>query len=260
MRHPEPQRHPGNAYAGFRLPRTSIEERVHFDTHLLLWQHRGRSVMRVDGRTVTVDAEHVCLVQAGVPHAVEAHAGSIVIPLFMRLGLPLEGLPVGLVRPVDADLREMLMALVQYESPLLRADLDIEHIVAEHLRASRAGHGAPPMPSSPEALGIAHQIIAHPDDTSPIASYAEAAFVSHRTVERQFRQETGLTPQQWRTHSRLAHAAELMQAGTAPEVALVAVGYFEAASFRRAFRNKFGVTPRQFVAREPNRVGATPQS
>lgn len=233
--------------SGLRLPSISVAERVHHDGHLLLWQCSGASDLTLDGRAQVLRAGYVTFVPAGVRHVVHVRAGSVVVPALLRLGLSADHLPSGLTHAVDAALTEMLLALVQHESDLLRTGKDVQALAADHLAARRVDVGAPPLPRPPEALAIASELVERPEDTRPLDALAAAAFVSQRTIERQFRAETGFTPHQWRSHNRLARAAELVTSGVDVAVVAAQVGYTDLDAFRRAFTAKFGTTPRRFV-------------
>lgn len=238
---------PSSTSSSLRLPPVTVAERVHHDGHLLLWQCSGASDLTLDGRTQVMRAGHVTFVPAGVRHVVHVRAGSVVVPAWLRLGLSVDNLPPGLTHGVDATLTEMLLALVQHESYLLRTERDVQVLVADHLAARRVDSGVPALPRSPEALSVANLLVQNPGDARPLDALAATAFVSQRTIERQFRTETGLTPCQWRAHNRLARAAELITSGVDVAMAAAQVGYTDMDAFRRAFAAKFGTTPRRFV-------------
>lgn len=229
----------------------TVHERVHHDCHVMLWQHEGSTDLALNGRRRVLTAEHVCVIHAGVVHEFEVGANGIVMPLFLRLGLPVESLPVGTTRRVDRPLRRMLLRLAQYNvGDLLRTGQDVEADVVAHLLRGSSRWHRPPLPRSREAVAVARAVARAPESSVGIDALAAATFVSTRTVERQFKSETGMTPQAWRAAYRLALAAEIISGGTPPAVVGAQVGYTDDAAFRRAFKAAFGMTPRRFALRE----------
>jgi transcriptional regulator GlxA family with amidase domain len=72
--------------------------------------------------------------------------------------------------------------------------------------------------------------------------------ISARTLRRRTKAASGLTPGAFLRTLRLERAAQLLEqeAGSVAEVA-AAVGYAEAESFSRAFRQGFGVPPSAYA-------------
>lgn len=232
-----------------RLPHPShrVPERVHVDAHMLLWQHRGTSDVWLDGHRRRVRADQVCLVPAGTRHALHLHAGSTMIPLFLRLGLRIEHLPGGTTVDVDDALRDLLLAVLQHESELLRTGEDVQALVADRLGGRPHDALVPPMPTSAEALVVAHALVEDAGSGRTLDELAALAFTSRRTLERQFREETGLSPRCWRTRLRLAHAAEQLRSGLPVPVAAARAGYQDVDAFCRAFKRRYGTTPRRYA-------------
>lgn len=229
----------------------TVSSRVHHDCHVLLWQHEGSTDLTLDGRPRVLSADHVCVIHAGVTHEFEVKAGGIVLPLFLRLGLPVEALPIGTTRRVDPPLRRTLLRLAQFNvGDLLRTGRDVEADAVTHLLEGSRRWNMPPMPRSREAAAVARAMARQPEAKAAIDDLAAATFASSRTVERQFKAETGLTPQAWRGAYRLALAAEIISGGTPPAVVAAQVGYQDDSAFRRAFKATFGLTPRRFALRE----------
>lgn len=100
---------------------------------------------------------------------------------------------------------------------------------------------------------------AHPAQPHSIASLATRAAMSRRTLQRQFRDSTGLSPLQWLIRERVSFAKELLEAGRLP-IGRVGekAGFGSDESFRRHFRQVAGISPsvyqRQFTGRVPARA------
>ncbi|MFD4828678.1 GlxA family transcriptional regulator [Streptomyces uncialis] len=84
----------------------------------------------------------------------------------------------------------------------------------------------------------------HPYDAPSLAEIAAHAGTSVRTLNRRFRERTGLTPRQYLLRARVERARRLLESGdgTVDEVAARA-GFGSSASLRRHFRRLTGTTP-----------------
>ncbi|KAA9393668.1 helix-turn-helix domain-containing protein [Kocuria coralli] len=236
----------GESGAGLGIPSIRVPERVHGDCHLLLWQHRGSTDLHLNGVAHSLAAGHVCWVPAGVRHRLSVGPESVVLPVFVRLGLPVGHLRAGAMWPVDDDFATLLLAMVQHQfSPVLNAGADLEVQLVDRITGWRQP-GRPPLPRSREALEVAALLLADPADPRPLRDLVAGVFVSQRTVERQFLAETGLTLQRWRSHHRLAEALNRLCAGCPLALAAQRAGYQDVTAFRRAFKARYGVPPSRF--------------
>ena len=66
---------------------------------------------------------------------------------------------------------------------------------------------------------------------------------SARTIQRLFREETGLRFAEWRRRLRLLRALELLGDGTSVTAAGIEAGYDSTSAFVAAFRREMGFTP-----------------
>lgn len=99
------------------------------------------------------------------------------------------------------------------------------------------------LPTTPWARRIAESWLKSPGDRRPIELVAVSAGVSKRTLERTFRQETGLSAGGWRQRSRLLEAQRLLVVGQPVRTVAGKVGYQSDSAFVAAFRSVHGVTP-----------------
>ncbi len=85
-------------------------------------------------------------------------------------------------------------------------------------------------------------------DTLDIPSLSETFAMSESTLLRQLKRLTGLSPQQYLRDIRLNEARSLLESGTPVSIAALAarVGYKNAGSFSRSFKNRFGKLPSDF--------------
>lgn len=133
----------------------------------------------------------------------------------------------------------------------------LNDLVSTALVASHANRLV--VPRSSGALYLA--MIEHIEDnfTSPgfsLESVADEHFISRRTLYNVF-DEAGAHPSETLRHRRLAHAALLLQQAdrSAASIGSVALssGFSDVTTFTRAFRRRYGVTPRDFRRLPPDR-------
>lgn len=79
------------------------------------------------------------------------------------------------------------------------------------------------------------------------AELCEVALVSESKLTRLFRQAEGVSPQEYARHLRMDRACELLASGDAPMAQIAReLGFSRQGSFSEAFRDRFGVTPRDY--------------
>lgn len=114
-----------------------------------------------------------------------------------------------------------------------------------------------PRPASGSLGGVLEWIDAHLAEPLGLRQVAAHAHRSGRTLERQFRAETGLSVVAWIATRRVARARALLEDSdlTVNEVAF-AVGFGSTESMRRHFLAQVGTTPRSYrqTFRDPHRT------
>lgn len=157
-------------------------------------------------------------------------------------------------RAVDVPplLRELLRAAADLgrtgaEPPGMTDDGDVraEALLALILIELERVREAPlhlPLPAAPPFAGLCRAYIATPDVAVTNAEWADAANVAERTLSREFRAATGMSPGAWRARARLLAAIPLLQHQPVAEVS-GALGYSSPAAFSYAFTSAFGAPP-----------------
>lgn len=205
-----------------------------------------------------VPPSHVVWVPGGVEHQVISDTTADVLHLFVhpdRVVRQQAGPPRCCVLQMTPVLREMLLRL---------ADLDAQ--AADVARRRRLGEvvldelddlpEAPlslPGGSDPRLVRLTRHLGDQPDDNRSLDELANLAGASKRTLERLFRQETGLSFKSWRSRLRLLTAIERLDAGVSTTEAALMVGYATPSAFVAAFRAEFGQPPQRFL-RERRRM------
>jgi AraC-like DNA-binding protein len=122
--------------------------------------------------------------------------------------------------------------------------LDLMDVLLEHSGATQTGRGAKWVVA--RAAQLITRRLADPDLS--IASLAGQLNLSISSLTRAFRQR-GLSPMRYAYSLRLEHAGRLL--AETPDLAIKDVanrcGFASAAHFSRLFRQKYGVTPREYA-------------
>lgn len=111
------------------------------------------------------------------------------------------------------------------------------------------GAGEVPLPADERVRVLAQAVIDDPGDARTAKQLIEAHGLHERTVLRVFTSDIGMSFGQWRTGVRMALAARLIVDGMPVGVAAHRCGYATTSAFSAAFKERFGMTPRQHVAR-----------
>ena len=136
---------------------------------------------------------------------------------------------------------DMLMHLVRRDHGARVANAVAQRLVmSPHREGGQAQFVPRPMPAG-EASPIAvlqDWLRAHPRETHTIASMARRAAMSARTLQRRFKETTGLAPLEWLTRERVSIAKELLETRETLDIERVAdlAGLGSPESMRRHFR------------------------
>jgi AraC-like DNA-binding protein len=82
-----------------------------------------------------------------------------------------------------------------------------------------------------------------------LGDLAHATHMSPRTLERQFKLETGLSLRSFRRQARLLRSLELLSSDMSVATVSDKLGFGEPSAFIAMFRAAFGVTPGRYLAR-----------
>src|SRR5215472_10475725 len=149
---------------------------------------------------------------------------------------------------VDALLRALILTIAPMR--LIRDDVDEHARLASLLldRLARAERAVlhVPMPRDKALLRFAARLRDDPTRDASLPSVARDAAMSARTLQRRFREETGLRFVEWRQRLKLIQAITMLGAGASVTDAGASAGYANTSAFIAAFRVHMGETPKSF--------------
>jgi AraC-like DNA-binding protein len=146
-------------------------------------------------------------------------------------------------------LRELILRTVE------RAGLDSRvapdtwmiGLLEEEVRAAAgAAKDSPlalPLPADERALALARHVLEQPSAMEMVDELARRYGLARRTLERRFRDETGLSFGMWRQKARLLGSIRLLAESKSVTDTALDCGYSSVSAFIAAFKGTFGYTP-----------------
>ncbi|MBB6249801.1 AraC family transcriptional regulator [Nitrospirillum iridis] len=232
--------------------------RLHSHQHAwgqLLYAARGVMRVMADGVAWLVPPAQAVWLPPGAAHAVEMRGGVAMRTLYIASDRVAPGqgedLPATCqVLGVAPLLRELILHIVAVG--MLRAD-QADHarlagVLLDRLAAAERLPLSLTWPRDRRALALAERLRQDPADEADLDTLGAAVGASARTLQRLFKEETGLRFGEWRQQLRLLHAASLLGTGLSVTHAGLEAGYSSTSAFVSAFRRRFGVTPARYRA------------
>ncbi|MFT4266064.1 MAG: helix-turn-helix transcriptional regulator [Xenophilus sp.] len=107
-----------------------------------------------------------------------------------------------------------------------------------------------PLPADKRLRQLCETLLRNPAGRATLAERAAAIGASERTVARLFRDQMGMSWQQWRQQALLAHALPLLARGMAVSQVAAASGYATDSAFCAMFKQATGKSPTAFQHRK----------
>jgi AraC-like DNA-binding protein len=218
----------------------------------LLFASRGMLTVHTDAGLWVVPVHQAVWVPPGVRHSVEVAGGVAMRSLYLRppLRQPVRGGLPDSCRVVEVSplLREILRRAMRLRT-LDRRIAEQRHLIdvlRDEITVLPLTPLDLPMPRDARGVRAAACIREEPAARHTLAEVARASAASARTLERLFRNETGLPFGVWRQRARLLRALQLLAEGDAVAGVASAVGYESTSAFVAAFRRAIGTTPRRY--------------
>jgi AraC-like DNA-binding protein/quercetin dioxygenase-like cupin family protein len=148
-------------------------------------------------------------------------------------------------------LRELILRTVERAGLDSRAAPDtwVIRLMEEEVKAAVAAAGNSPlrlpMPADERARAVADHVLSQPSMAAGegVLELAQQYGVARRTLERRFRDQTGMSFGMWRQKARLLDSIRLLAEGGSVTDAALDSGYSSVSAFIAAFKATFGYTP-----------------
>ncbi|MDB5889854.1 MAG: AraC family transcriptional regulator [Polaromonas sp.] len=255
-----------------RVRSRSLPADTHFEPHAHPWAQLAYCATGI----VQVTAAH-----AGLPAAISPDEFTYIVPpsravwiapgaahhitvreaaQFRTLYIHANAVPLGWegcrMIVVSGLLREAIQALDEaaaLNAPGPREGLLASLVLDEIARADAQLIGVPlphPQHGDKRLRALCEAVMQAPAKRSTLAEWAADIGASERTVARLFRDELGLSYQQWRQQAVLAHALPLLARGWPVSEVAAATGYASDSAFSAMFKAAMGQSPSQFTRKK----------
>lgn len=201
--------------------------------------------VQTEGGTWVVPTHRAVWIPARIPHTITMSGKVAMRTLYLKPRLAPSVPRECCVVNVSPLLKELILHTCTFPAlkrKVRRQDHIIELII-DQLEAIQMVPLQLPHPSDPRAVRVANVLLSNPGDSQTLAQVCNKGGASKRTVERLFREETGVTFGKWRQQLRLMHAVRLLAEGTKVTHAALDSGYSTPSGFIAAFRKALGTTP-----------------
>ena len=191
-----------------------------------------------------VPPDRALLMPAGVDHSVDIRGSVEMRTLYITPTEP-AAIKVLAVSPL---LRELVGALAQEPMDYLgnrRAEQIAELIATELSRASALPLNIP-LPRDARLQQVCQKLLSDPSIKLSLEQLADQTAASAKTLARLCEKELGMSFSVWRRRIRFAKALELLEQNRPMKFIARACGYDSSSAFTYAFRQEFGVTPKEF--------------
>jgi AraC-like DNA-binding protein len=187
------------------------------------------------------------LVPAGRVHSIHMWGEVAVRTLYFPAALDARPLAFEECRvlAVTPLLREVILRVIEIGALDSRTP-NHQHLLAALLDEMEAAPVTPatlPLPEDWRAAAVARQVLAEPSGDHRLQDLSRRHAVGRRTLERIFRDETGMSFGLWKQKARLSDAVRLLAKGKSVTDTALDTGYASVSAFIAAFKRTFGCTP-----------------
>jgi len=246
-----------------RLRARSMPADTHFEPHRHAWSqlaYCATGIVQVtaatpDEITYIVPPSRAVWIAPGARHAIHVLEAAEFRTLYIHGSVTPEGWDGCRVLVVSPLLRELIQALdlaadIALSAP--REALLTSLVLDELTHADIQALGVPlphPQTGDKRLRALCEAVLRSPSERATLGEWAADIGASERTVARLFRDELGLSYQQWRQQAVLAHALPLLARGTPVSQVAAASGYASDSAFTAMFKGAMGQPPSHFQNR-----------
>ena len=234
---------------------------THFEPHAHAWAQLAycasgvvqvtaeQSRHRADEVAYIVPPSRAVWIAPGARHHITVLEAAEFRTLYIDASMTPENWNACRVVVVSPLLRETIHALDAGPLGQNREQLLTDLVLDELLHADTQVLGVP-LPNAQTGdkrlTPLCEAVLPAPSERATLAEWAADTGASERTVARLFRDELGLSYQQWRQQAVLAHALPLLARGQSVSQVAAASGYASDSAFSAMFKAAMGQSPSHF--------------
>lgn len=213
----------------------------------LLYASTGAMTVNAGRSTWMIPPGKAVLIPAGCTHSIRMWGSVAMRSLYFPADLEASALAAADCRVLSVTplLRELILRVIELAAldarvpshqrllDLLLDEMDVPAVTPWML----------PLPADARAIAVAEQVMACPSCADSLDDLARRFATGRRTLERLFREETGLSFGLWRQKVRLLDSIRLLAEGKSVTDAALDTGYSSVSAYIAAFKSTFGCTP-----------------
>ena len=215
-------------------------------------EHKIAQSSKTDEITYIVPPSRAVWIAPNARHHITVLEAAELRTLYLDVSATPEGWQGGRVIVVSPLLRELVHSLdAAAEQPISAArETWLSALVLDEIaHAATQALGVPlphPHTGDKRLRALCQAVMRAPSERATLAEWAADIGASERTVARLFRDELGLSYQQWRQQAILAHALPLLTRGQPVSEVAAASGYASDSAFSAMFKAAMGQPPSYF--------------
>ena len=217
--------------------------------HQFLYATSGAMTVSTGQSSWMIPTGRAVVIPAGCTHAIRMWGSVEMRTLYLSpalTGFEVTGCRVVEVAPL---LRELILRTVERIGLDSRAahDSRLIGLLEDEIKTAMAeAEDSPltlPLPGDERALALARCVLEKPGISDSVDELVKQHGVARRTLERRFRDETGMSFGMWRQKVRLLDSIRLLAEGKSVTDAALDCGYSSVSAFIAAFKGTYGYTP-----------------
>lgn len=215
----------------------------------LLWAAEG--VLRVTSEEAVwiVPPSHAVWIPSGILHQVVTETAARMRNLYIDSSVPVRddthSCAILLLTPL---MREIILRLTEEARfSSVASHIRLGLVAIDEIQRLESAPLNLPAGQDARLRRLTGHMIRNPGEQRPLGELAKIAGGSLRTIERLYKNETGMTFRQWRSRLRLLCAIERLGQGENSTAIAYSLGFGSASSFVAAFRLQFGSPPQDFL-------------
>ena len=220
--------------------------------HQFLYAISGAMTVSTQNSSWMIPTGRAVFIPAGCAHAIRMWGTVEMRTLYLSPGLT--GFENSNCRVVEVTplLRELVLRTVERMGLDSRSahDSRVIGLVEDEVKTAMDRTEDSPLvlalPADAQALTLARSVLEEPSVNDSVDRLAKKHGLARRTLERRFRDETGMSFGMWRQKARLLDSIRLLAQGKSVTDAASDCGYSSVSAFIAAFKNTFGYTPGHF--------------